>query len=68
MKHSANKHGVTINSKIIKNGNTDENILNFAEHHVDLIIMGRKNLTFLMKKCIITVLWKVCLGMQNAHF
>jgi nucleotide-binding universal stress UspA family protein len=46
MKNFANKYGVSINSKIIKNGDVPEKILNFAEQHdVDLIIMGRKKFT-----------------------
>ena len=43
MKNFAKKHGVSINSKIVKNGVAGEAILEFSDkQNVDLIIMGKK--------------------------
>ena len=43
LREYAGKHGVAINTKIVKNGVAAEKILQFADkHEVDLIIMGKK--------------------------
>ena len=43
MKNFADKYGVSMSSKIVKNGIAGEKILEFADKHdVDLIIMGKK--------------------------
>ena len=43
MKNFAEKYGVSMNSRIIKNGMAGERILEFADKHgVDLIVMGKK--------------------------
>ena len=43
MKNFADKHRVSMKSKIVKNGIAGEKILEFADKHdVDLIVMGKK--------------------------
>ena len=43
LREYADKHGIAISTKIVKNGSAAEKILQFADKHdVDLIIIGKK--------------------------